>query len=182
MTSAARTGGPPATGAWPVLRVRAGSPGSDASAPPSAAPARWVPTAAGRHLRGRRSRDTAPELALRSALHRLGARFRLHRRLGGSCQPDLVLPARRVAVWVDGCFFHSCPAHGRTRPFTGPNAALWTEKLARVRERDRIAAGTAEGLGWTVVRVWECAVAADADLVAREVLAGRSPGPASRRP
>jgi DNA mismatch endonuclease (patch repair protein) len=114
-------------------------------------------------------------MALRRALHAAGGRFRLHRKLEARCTPDIVLPGRRVAVFVDGCWWHSCPIHGRKRPFTGPNAALWEAKMTRNRERDMHATATAEGLGWTVVRLWECEVMKDPQASARRVLkvAGR---------
>ena len=120
--------------------------------------AQWVSTPAGRHLAGRRSKDTEPELKLRRALHARGARYRLHRQLAKGCTPDVVLPGRRKAVFVDGCWWHSCPTHGRKTPFTGPNAALWTDKMRRVQERDRRATELATELGWHVVRLWECQV------------------------
>lgn len=140
--------------------------------------ASWVATHEGRHLRGRRRVGTAPELALRRALHSLGARFRLHRRLGPGCTPDLVLPGRRIAVFVDGDFWHGCPTHGRASPFTGPNAAQWEEKMARNRHRDLASTYVALAAGWRVVRVWECAIVADPVAAARAVLAGHSPRPA----
>ncbi|MBV8542294.1 MAG: very short patch repair endonuclease [Pseudonocardiales bacterium] len=118
-------------------------------------------------------------MLLRSALHALGARFRLHRRIAPCCTPDLVLPRRGIAVFVDGDYWHSCPEHGRKTPFTGPNADLWAEKLRRNRERDSRSTKLAEEAGWTVVRVWECAVRADSLGVARDVLDGRAPGPVS---
>src|SRR5262245_61505740 len=96
----------------------------------------WVSTGAGRHLRARRKTDTVPEVLLRRALHALGGRFRLHRQLEPGCTPDLVLPSRRIAVFVDGDYWHSCPVHGRKAPFTGPNAALWADKLRRNQARD----------------------------------------------
>ena len=96
---------------------------------------RWRSTVEGRHLTGRRKRDTAPEVALRRALHAAGARFRLQRRIDAGCTADLVLPGRAVAVFVDGCFWHGCPTHGR-KFWSGPNAELWAEKMARNRERD----------------------------------------------
>src|SRR4051794_37476817 len=71
----------------------------------------WVKTDRSRALSGRRSKDTAPEVALRKALHAAGARFRLHRRIVKGCTPDLVLPGRAVAVFVDGDFWHGCPVH-----------------------------------------------------------------------
>lgn len=119
---------------------------------------RWVSTRAGGHLAGRRKTDTLPELLLRKALHAQGARFRLHVRLIKGCTPDILLPRRRLAVFIDGCYWHSCPKHGRTKPWTGPNAALWEEKMRRNHERDLRSTALAEDLGWKVVRVWECDV------------------------
>ncbi len=139
--------------------------------------AEWVSTPAGRHLRGRVTANTAPEVALRKALHALGARFRLHAKLGPGCTADVVLPKRGIAVFVDGDFWHSCPVHGRQKPFAGPNAALWAAKIERTRERDRRSSQVAENGGWTVVRVWECAVTSDATAAARAVLDGKSPPP-----
>ncbi|WP_425954501.1 very short patch repair endonuclease [Xylanimonas sp. McL0601] len=135
----------------------------------------WIRTDSSSSLSGRKSRDTVPEVELRRALHALGARFRLQRRLGQACTPDLVLPRRRIAVWVDGCYWHSCPEHGRRKPFEGPNAAMWAAKLARTEVRDQAATELAEGLGWTVVRVWEHEVKADAEAAARRVLDTSSP-------
>lgn len=115
---------------------------------------------------------------LRKALHAAGVRFRLHRRIAHGCTPDVVLPGRRLAVFVDGDYWHSCPAHGRQTPFTGPNASLWEAKMERNRQRDLRATSLAEDAGWTVVRLWECAVRADAAAAAAAVLAGRSLPPA----
>lgn len=133
-------------------------------------PSPWVSTSQGRHLAGRASKNTEPEVALRRALHAAGARFRLHRRLAKACTPDLVLPGRHTAVFVDGCYWHSCPRHGRKSAFTGPNAALWEAKMARVRQRDAEATATAAAQGWTVVRLWECEVRADPAAGAQRVL------------
>jgi DNA mismatch endonuclease, patch repair protein len=130
----------------------------------------WISTREGRHLARRRKSHTEPELLLRRALHAAGSRFRLHRRLALRCTPDIVLPGRRVAVFVDGCWWHSCPVHGRKKPFTGPNAALWEAKMARNRERDEYSTAAATSLGWTVVRVWECEIIADPQTAAQKVL------------
>jgi DNA mismatch endonuclease, patch repair protein len=130
----------------------------------------WRSTHAGRHLSGRRAKDTGPELALRRAIHRAGGRFRLQRRIEHACTPDLVFPGARLAVFVDGCFWHSCPIHGRTRPWAGPNADLWERKLARTVERDAASTGIAVRAGWHVVRVWECEINQDEDAVATLVL------------
>lgn len=120
--------------------------------------AAWVSTSTGKHLSGRKSKDTQPELLLRRALHGAGARFRLHRSLAKGCNPDLVMPGRGVAVFVDGDFWHGCPVHFPDRQPAGPNAPLWQQKFARTAERDARATTTAEGLGWRVVRLWECEI------------------------
>lgn len=132
---------------------------------------RWSSTESGRHLNGRRKEHTAPEVLLRKAIHAVGGRFRLHPRLAKGCTPDLVLPSRRVAVFVDGCFWHACPDHGRKTPWTGPNAALWIVKMNRNRERDVRSTELAREQGWTVERVWECQVRKSAALVAERLLA-----------
>ena len=130
---------------------------------------KWVSTAAGQHLRGRTTRSTGPEKRLRSALHRRGVRFRLHRRVAKGCTPDFVLPGRRIAVFVDGCFWHGCPQHGRTT-FQGPNAERWAEKMRTNRCRDEHANWAAGAAGWKVVRVWECEVKRNVEEAAEQVL------------
>lgn len=133
----------------------------------------WVSTSAGKHLSGRKKKDTAPEIALRKALHAQGARFRLHRQLAKGCTPDIVMPGRNLAIFVDGCFWHGCPRHGRKSAFTGPNAALWEDKMKRNAERDLRSTVLAQEQGWTVMRVWECEVRERPDAVAQDVLALR---------
>jgi len=130
----------------------------------------WVSTDEGKHLAGRHKKDTAPEVALRKALHAAGLRFRLQRRLAPSCTPDIVLPSRRLAIFVDGCFWHGCPEHGRKKPWTGPNAELWEKKLQRTAQRDREADQTATDLGWTPVRVWECEIRQSPTRTAERIL------------
>jgi len=139
-------------------------------------PEQWESTTAGRHLSGRRATDTAPELALRLALHASGNRFRLHQTLAAGCTPDIVLRRRRIVVFVDGCFWHGCPEHGRVTPWTGPNAELWAAKMARNRRRDERASALARSLGWHVVRIWEHEIMADPNAAARTVLAIRPEG------
>jgi DNA mismatch endonuclease, patch repair protein len=135
---------------------------------------RWVSTERGRHLAGRRKVNTAPEVLLRKAVHAGGGRFRLHRQVAKGCTPDFVLPGRRIAVFVDGCFWHGCPDHGRKTPWAGPNAELWAEKMRRNSMRDERSTGLAEEHGWLVVRVWECQIQHDATAIARQILsAGR---------
>ena len=105
-------------------------------------------------MRAQRRRDTAPEVALRRELHRRGMRFFVDRAplRGVRRRADLVFPRRRVAVYVDGCFWHSCPEHAT---FPKNNAQWWADKLAGnvARDRDTDARLTAEG--WLVIRVWE---------------------------
>ncbi|GAB2638159.1 very short patch repair endonuclease [Nocardia goodfellowii] len=108
-----------------------------------------------RNMRANRRAGTKPEVVLRSALHRLGYRYRKDFRLDlGSMKvrPDIVFTARKVAVFVDGCFWHVCPQHGR-QPTT--NEWYWTPKLRRNIERDRAADAALAQAGWQVVRLWE---------------------------
>lgn len=118
----------------------------------------WVKTERSAALSGRRSRDTEPEVILRRALHAAGVRFRLHRRIAKGCTPDLVLPGRRIAVFVDGDYWHGCPTHFPDRQPKGPNADLWRAKFRRTKERDARSTVLAEEAGWTVVRLWECQI------------------------
>lgn len=128
----------------------------------------WVPTNHSRSLSGRRGCDTRPELELRRSLHALGCRYRLQQRVGPGITADLVFQTRRVAVFVDGCFWHGCPQHGK-RTFSGPNADRWIAKIARNKARDRKTVSSVRGLGWAVVRLWECDILADPAGAARSI-------------
>ena len=105
-------------------------------------------------MRAQRRRDTAPELALRRELHRRGVRYFVDRApmKGVRRRADLVFPRHKVAVYVDGCFWHSCPQHAT---FPKNNAQWWAEKLAGNVTRDRDTDSTLTDAGWTVVRIWE---------------------------
>jgi DNA mismatch endonuclease (patch repair protein) len=109
-----------------------------------------------RNMQAVRRSDTKPETELRSALHRLGYRFRKDMRLDLADQvrvrPDIVFTRQQVAVFVDGCFWHACPDHGR-QPET--NEWYWSPKLTKNVERDRRADAALTEAGWTVIRVWE---------------------------
>ena len=108
-----------------------------------------------RNMSAIRRTNTKPELALRSALHRQGYRFRKDYRLdlaGARVRPDIAFTARRVAVFVDGCFWHVCPEHGRD---PAVNEWYWAPKLRRNIERDRAADAALAAAGWQVIRVWE---------------------------
>jgi DNA mismatch endonuclease (patch repair protein) len=117
-----------------------------------------------------RRRDTAPERALRSELHRRGLRFRVDRALPVSRRrvADVVFTSARVAVFVDGCFWHGCPEHG-TMPRS--NRAEWRSKLARNQARDRETDALLVEAGWVVVRVWEHEPVAEAADKVQAVLA-----------
>ena len=102
-----------------------------------------------------RRAETKPETQLRSVLHARGLRFRKDYRLdlaGGRVRPDVVFTRWKVAVFVDGCFWHVCPVHGR-QPTT--NEWYWTPKLRRNMERDEQVNAALTEAGWTVLRFWE---------------------------
>ncbi len=101
-----------------------------------------------------KGRNTAPELAVRSYLHRAGFRFRLSA-AGLPCRPDLVLTRDRIAIFVHGCFWHQHPG---CRHATTPKVrtSYWGPKLRRNRERDKRCRIALQELGWTVLTVWEC--------------------------
>jgi DNA mismatch endonuclease (patch repair protein) len=101
-----------------------------------------------------RGRNTQLEVDLRRALHRVGLRFRKHRRPLPAirCEADVVFPRLKVAVFVNGCFWHACPDHA-TWPVV--NAAFWTPKIEGNRARDLKNDRLLTDSGWTVVRLWE---------------------------
>jgi DNA mismatch endonuclease (patch repair protein) len=105
--------------------------------------------------RGNRRRDTGPELQLGSILHRRGFRYRRDFPVTARSirvRPDFVFSRVRVAVFVDGCFWHCCPIHGAVPK---ANAGYWVPKLARNCERDEEVTRALQADGWNVVRVWE---------------------------
>lgn len=105
-------------------------------------------------MRQVKSRNTAPEKRFRSLLHRLGFRFRLHRKDLPGC-PDLVLPKHRLVVFINGCFWHRHPNCPRaTMPAS--NIAYWQKKFAGNVQRDAINRQKLAELGWRVFTIWEC--------------------------
>lgn len=129
------------------------TPPSVTSDPPAARPP-VAPSAATRtRLQAQRRRDTKPELALRRELHRRGHRFYVDRAPlpGLRRRADLVFPRLRIAVYVDGCFWHSCPLHA-TVPKN--NAQWWVDKLATNVTRDRDTDARLTVAGWRVLRYW----------------------------
>jgi DNA mismatch endonuclease, patch repair protein len=129
-------------------------------------------------MRAIRRADTKPETALRSALHRQGYRFRKDLRLdlapGTRVRPDIAFTGRRVAVFVDGCFWHACPDHGRP---PAVNDWYWSPKLRRTVERDRAADAALTEAGWRVVRVWEHVPLTDALATVIAALGGPAAAP-----
>ena len=113
-----------------------------------------------------RSYDTTPELAVRSYLWRKGIRFRLKQRVYG-VRPDIAWKRRKIAVFVDGCFWHGCPLHCR-RPST--RTTYWNRKIEGNMERDADVTQRLREEGWTVLRFWEHEVSSDVKSVCRRIV------------
>jgi len=104
-----------------------------------------------------KGKNTKPEIRVRRALHAAGFRFRLHRKdLPG--HPDIVLPRYRIAVMVNGCFWHGHDCRRGSR-IPASNASYWIPKIERNRRRDQLANKLLVERGWTVVTIWECELA-----------------------
>jgi DNA mismatch endonuclease (patch repair protein) len=108
-----------------------------------------------RKMQRQRSRDTDPELSVRRALHGMGLRYRVHQQPLAELRrkADIVFRRDRIAVFVDGCFWHGCPQHGRREHRV--NDWYWPEKIERNRRRDADTDERLDAAGWKVVRVWE---------------------------
>jgi len=106
-------------------------------------------------MSGLARRDTGPEIALRRALHQRGLRYYVHRRPLPELrrEADVVFPKAKLAVFVDGCFWHGCPAHGRRDHRT--NGWYWPEKIERNKARDQDTDAKLRAAGWIPLRVWE---------------------------
>jgi DNA mismatch endonuclease (patch repair protein) len=124
-----------------------------------------TPTQRSRCMSRIRSSATKPELALRRALWAMGVRYRLKSKLPG--KPDIIFTRPRLAVFVDGCFWHGCPIHG-TRPKS--NSEYWNPKIERNQLRDAEVREKLEALGWRVLRFWDHDLKQDLDAVVRQVL------------
>lgn len=107
-----------------------------------------------RRMAATRGKNNPRERAIRSALHHKGLRFRLHRRLlpNKNRTADIVFPRHKVAVFIDGCFWHGCPIHGT---WPKKNAMWWRDKINQNLARDRDTDASLRQLGWRVVRIWE---------------------------
>lgn len=121
-----------------------------------------------RRMQRQRRRDTKPELAVRRAVHALGLRYRVDvAPIPGRRRADMVFTRAKVAVYIDGCFWHGCPQHA-TEPKA--NREWWREKLGRNRERDADTDRLLTAAGWLPLRIWdhevpELAAKAIADVV-----------------
>lgn len=112
-----------------------------------------------RVMSANKARDTRPEIILRKTLWREGRRgYRLHKRIG-STRPDIVYPARKTAIFVNGCYWHRCP-HCRL-PLPKSNSAFWKNKFKRNKKRDKEKEKELRNLGWKVCVVWECQIKQD---------------------
>lgn len=123
-------------------------------------------------------KDTLPELRVRRMLHCLGYRYRLHvAALPG--KPDIVFPARRKIVWVNGCFWHGHFCKRTKMPKS--RRAFWDAKIATNRRRDRALRARLRRLGWTGLTVWECQTKDEAKLARRlAAFLGHAGAPATR--
>ena len=149
--------------------------GNQGSRPAGSAAGSWASSAGVRRsMQSNGPRDTSLEVAVRSALHQAGYRFRKHVRPIPEfrCEPDIVFTSRRVVVFLDGCYWHSCPEHAT---FPKTNESWWRAKLARNVERDRGNDRALIAHGWTVVRVWEHEPVPDAVDKIRVVLGSKRP-------
>jgi DNA mismatch endonuclease (patch repair protein) len=123
-------------------------------------------------MQSNRPRDTRPELALRSAVHALGLRYRVSARPLPELRrtADLVFRPAKVAVFLDGCFWHGCPEH---HTVAATNASFWSTKVQTNRARDQDTDRQLAEAGWTSIRVWEHEDPRDAALKIREVVVSR---------
>ncbi|WP_342775831.1 very short patch repair endonuclease [Micromonospora pisi] len=142
---------------------------------PTADPTResWASSLATRAvMRSNRSRDTKPELLLRSRLHAMGLRYRVNYRpmSGLRRTADLVFSTARVAVFVDGCYWHGCPEHHRP---ARTNSDFWRTKIDRNKQRDAETDRLLAESGWRVIRIWEHVAPDDAAQAVAEVIRSR---------
>lgn len=110
-------------------------------------------------------RNTTPELILRASLRRLGVQnYRISNKLPG--RPDIIFPGDRIAVFVDGCFWHKC-----ARCYREPDTRreFWNLKIGANVERDKVVNEKLEKLGWKVIRVWEHEITEDSKAVAQKI-------------
>ena len=124
-------------------------------------------------MQSNKSRDTKPELALRSAVHARGLRYRVSAKplAGVRRTADLVFSRAKVAVFLDGCFWHGCPEH---HTVASANAKFWADKVEGNRARDRDTDSRLADAGWVSVRIWEHEDAAEAAQRVEDVVRART--------
>ncbi|MET4430771.1 very short patch repair endonuclease [Mycolicibacterium sp. 624] len=133
----------------------------------------WASSPAVRRvMQSNKSRDTKPEKALRSAVHALGLRYRVSAKplAGLRRTADMVFPTAKVAVFLDGCFWHGCPQH---HTVASANAKFWADKVEGNRTRDRDTDERLAQAGWVSVRVWEHEDPVEAADRVREIVRAR---------
>ncbi|MFF0313813.1 very short patch repair endonuclease [Micromonospora sp. NPDC005252] len=133
------------------------------------------PSGATATMKANRSRDTKPELRIRRALFAQGLRYRVGLRVamkGGSTRPDIIFTRKRVAVFVDGCYWHGCPHHCR---MPSDPTGYWHQKIARNQIRDSLVTRSLETEGWSVIRIWEHTSIDDAVSIIRVALSKQQP-------
>lgn len=135
-----------------TTRAAADQPTAATMGRPSAS---WATSPATRKaMQANRRRDTAPEMAIRRLVHAAGLRYRVDARPVPTARhtADMIFTRARVAVFIDGCWWHGCADHYRP---PASNTTYWSGKVARNRERDQRANAVLAAAGWTVVRIWE---------------------------
>ena len=100
------------------------------------------------------SKNTKPEIAVRKGLYKLGLGFRIHSKLPG--KPDIIFPSRKVAIFINGCFWHGHGCEFDHKPKT--NVKFWLEKIKTNKIRDKKALKDLKSLGWKTLTVWECEI------------------------
>lgn len=131
-----------------------------------------------RNMQANRSRDTKPELEVRHLLHAAGLRYRVHFQPLADVRrrADIVFTRQRLAVFIDGCFWHGCPEHGRAT--FNHNVAYWPEKISTNQARDIDTSERLRAAGWAVMRFWVHESAPDvAAAIERAVRGAASPPP-----
>ncbi len=124
-----------------------------------------APKASSKHvtkvMKANKAKDTKPELRLRKALWSAGVRgYRLNwKKVPG--RPDIAFPGRKIAIFVNGCFWHRCPICDLALPKS--NVTFWTNKFTRNVERDQLKRERLEALGWQVFTIWECQIKKELD-------------------
>ncbi len=126
-------------------------------------------------MRANRARNTGPELRMRKALRDAGlSGYRLHWK-GVPGHPDIAYPGRRLAIFVQGCYWHHCPGCYPNLPKS--NQAFWARKFELNRERDARKRANLEAVGWTVIEVWECELKEHQPAVVARIRAGLTARP-----